>query len=239
MNVTISFTWTTKTPLRIHTGLARAGSVDRAVRARDGRPVLPGEAVKASIREAAERILRWQGKNTVLEKKDSSIPTHPALFRLFAPHSAGANSPSSSARYFYRSALASKVPDDLQNGRMEITSTAIDDERGTSEDNMLRSFELWRPGIQFGVTIKGTGGDWSESKPDRNDLSLLLMSIAAVDVIGGGWGIGCGELSISNLKYQIHGPVTESEVNAVFPDSPYVKAVIDAIESDVAAEASV
>ena len=230
MILTIKFTWTTRTPLRIHTGMARAGSVDRTVRARDRKPVLPGEAVKASIREAAERILRWQSKSTLAEKRDTSIPTHPALQRLFAPESVKGNysAHASPARYYFRSCVASYVP---SNDRMEITSTAINDETGTAQDNMLRTIELWRPGIVFDNVIETTGGDWRDGKPDRLDLSLLLMAITAVDAIGGGWGVGCGELGLSGLNYQVSW-LPGQAIYAGFSKLAEVQSVFDAIQAD-------
>jgi CRISPR/Cas system CSM-associated protein Csm3 (group 7 of RAMP superfamily) len=236
MNLTIKFTWTTKTPLRIHTGMARAGSVDRTVRERDGKPVLPGEAVKASIREAAERILRWQKNSLSAEKNDASIPTHPVLQRLFAPNSVSSCAKASSARYYFRSSVAAS--DVQQNDRMEITSTAINDETGTSAHNMLRSVELWRPGIKFDIEIEGTSGDWSDGSPDRIDLSLLFMAIAAVDSIGGGWGIGCGELSLSDLKYRFDGSAEVPITKDCFFELKYLEKLIAAIETESAAKAS-
>lgn len=230
MNLTVSFTWTTKTPLRIHTGMARAGGVDRMVRTRDGKPVLPGEAVKAAIREAAERILRWQKKNTAEESDKSSLPEHPALKRLFAPHAGG----SPQARYFFRGSEAITGAGDHPVGKMEVTSTAIEDKTGVADDSKLRSIELWRPGIKFKIEVEGINGDWVDGKPDFADLKLLLMSVAAVDAIGGGWGVGCGELIISDLKYEVS---VEPDVRVEFSDSEAFQSILDAIEQNPAPEA--
>jgi CRISPR/Cas system CSM-associated protein Csm3 (group 7 of RAMP superfamily) len=233
MNVIVEFTWTTKTPLRVHTGLARSGGVDRAVRERNDSPVLPGEAVKAAIREAAERILRWQGKYKMKEEEARSIPMHPLLLRIFAPHSASSDGAMSSARYFFRSSIATK---ESIIDKMEVTSTAINEETGTSKDNMLRSIEIWRPGIQFDLEIEGVNGDWSVGRLDHKDLCLLLMAIAATDAIGGGWGIGCGELALSDLKYRVELASGGSYTSVETSDLGSLQRAIEAIESDVAPE---
>lgn len=232
MILTINFKWTTKTSLRIHTGLARAGSVDRMVRERGGKPVLPGEAVKGSIREAAERILRWHNNPVLPERtENTSIPTHPVLRRLFAPQAVNRSAEASAARYYFRSCIASVVP---TSARMEITSTAINDESGTAEDNMLRSIELWRRGIEFDLVIEGMGGDWGDGKPDRKDLSFLLMAVATVDAIGGGWGIGCGELSLSELTYRLAPPPADQYLNESSLDLASVPSMIGSLDVDTA-----
>jgi hypothetical protein len=69
-----------------------------------------------------------------------------------------------------------------------------------ARESTLRSFELWRKGIEFEVEITATGGDWAVGTRDREDLWLLLMAIMAVDSIGGAWGIGRGELELADLK---------------------------------------
>ena len=229
MNLTIRFTWTTKTPLRIHTGMARAGGVDRMVRMTGNKPVLPGEAVKATIREAAERILRWQKMNTLKESDKSSIPEHPALRRIFAPH-AGSSSP---ARYFFRGSVASNGSGDPPIRKMEVTSTAIEKNTGVADDSMLRSIELWRPEIKFDIVVEGINGDWEAGKPDYADLNLLLMSITAADAIGGGWGVGCGELSISDLKYQVS---SKAWAKVEFSDVVAFQASMEAIGKNPAPE---
>jgi CRISPR/Cas system CSM-associated protein Csm3 (group 7 of RAMP superfamily) len=208
MNVSINFVWVTTSLLAVHTGLARAGGVDRTVRKRrKGQkevPELPGEAVKAVIREAAERILRWQNKNTNLEKPDQSIPTDPAIARLFAPQWGEGLGSQSKARYFFGGALGeSGTEQDGVVGSMElleITSTKIDQTTGTAADNTLRSVESWKPGVQFKLQIEGVDGDWSAGSPDLKDLHLLLMAILSADAIGGGWSIGRGGLSLSKIE---------------------------------------
>jgi CRISPR/Cas system CSM-associated protein Csm3 (group 7 of RAMP superfamily) len=203
MNATldITFTWQTTSPLSIHTGAARAGGVDRAVRMRrainesigvnQGRPELPGEAIKAAIREAAERILRWRQVPFASEETDArSIPRHPALARLFAPQWTATRS---TARYWFHSSLAT------EHTPFETTSTSIDPQTGIALESTLRSVELWNFPIDFKVEIDALGGDWSPRNPDREDLFLLLMAITAVDSIGGAWGTGRGEVKLTSL----------------------------------------
>ncbi len=195
MTLLVRFTWITTTPLAIHSGLARAGGTDRAVRASGNAgalcPELPGEAVKGAIREAAERILRWRGKNSESEKPDRSVPTHPALNRLFAPDwTAG-----SSARYFFSGVETS------QGSTVSLSATKIDQDTGTAAHNTLRMIEVWNGEIRFEVTVRAEHGDWKPGGSDHRDLCLLLMAIASVETIGSGWGVGWGGLKIHDLKY--------------------------------------
>jgi CRISPR/Cas system CSM-associated protein Csm3 (group 7 of RAMP superfamily) len=158
---------------------------------RDGKPELRGEAIKAAIREAAERILRWRKFEFAKEESARSVPDHPAVARLFAPQWARTPSP---ARYWFHSSVAeSGTP-------FETTSTSIDSQSGVAQEATLRSFELWREGIEFKVEITATGSDWTVGTKDREDLWLLLMAVMAVDSIGGAWGTGRGELELVDLK---------------------------------------
>jgi hypothetical protein len=170
---------------------------------RDGKPELRGEAIKAALREASERILRWRNFRFAEEKSDRSVPDHPAVARLFAPQWASTPSP---ARYWFHSSLAET------GTRFETTSTSIDYKTGVAQESTLRSFEFWREGIEFKVEITAAGGDWTVGTRDREDLWLLLMAIMAVDCIGGAWGTGRGELKLADLK------VSDDSLNMTWTD---------------------
>ena len=207
MSVSIEFTWKTTTSLGIHTGLARAGSVDRAVRTRKngaGRelPEIPGEAVKAVIREAAERMLRWQKENQDKEEPDRSVPTHPTLARLFAPQWVLPPANETNTSYLYRGATVD-VSTGPEPTRMEQSATSINPATGAAANNTLRTIEVWKKGIRFKVNIRAEGGDWSDGSTDRKDLFFLLKAIACADTIGGGWGIGRGGIQLEDLTCKI------------------------------------
>jgi CRISPR/Cas system CSM-associated protein Csm3 (group 7 of RAMP superfamily) len=163
-------------------------------------PELPGEAVKAVIREAAERILRWGKKNTKPghQEPGRSTPTHSALARLFAPQWTEQDADRSPARYFFRGATgkpATRPGTANCMELMEITSTRIDLASGTAAHNSLRTIEVWKPDIDFDLVVTGESGDWTAGR-DRTDLHLLLMAILCADSIGGGWGSGRGGLAL-------------------------------------------
>ena len=220
MKCTITFSWETTSPLSVHTGLAQAGGVDRTVRKRKGLPELPGEAVKAAIREAAERILRWRSKNKELEQPGRSIPTHQALMRLFAPQWAQAGGNGPMALYLFRGSIGNAVVPQNSMEPMEITSTSINLNTGTAASSSLRTVEVWRRGIRFDSQIDGVNGDWSVGKRDRIDLHLLLMAILCADSIGGGWGVGRGELAVRSIACKITqndptAPVEDLDINGI------------------------
>lgn len=213
MTLTISFTWETTTPMGIHTGLARAGGVDQVVRARktvDGilLPEIPGEAVKAVIREAAERILRWQGINKEADDPDRSIPKLPVLARLFARQWVPKEKDRSDALYFFRGTRGDLA---TEHEKMEQAGTKIDPLTGTAAHNTLRTVEAWKPKTEFQVQIRGENGNWSSGTQDHKDLCLLLMAIVCVDSVGGGWGIGRGGVKIKDLRCIIKNDELQEE----------------------------
>lgn len=84
MDLDISWKWEVVAPLHIGSGFSRAGFVDRRVRLEGGRAVIPSEAVKGSVRGAAEQLARWMGA-VIKENDEESFPRLPVLKRIFAP----------------------------------------------------------------------------------------------------------------------------------------------------------
>lgn len=196
--IRIEFVWKTASPLAIRSGHA-SGALDAAVRSRDGKPEIPGEAVKGAIREAAERLLRWQSKLTVTEDDGSPwFPPTERLRRIFACGSPGRrNEPH--AFYKFNTTVGSKAL------RLRLSSTAIHTETGTAKDETLRTLEYWAKDIVFNVRIDGRNGQWRKGGKDYEDLQLLLAAILSTTAVGGDQGSGSGWVDVQNLTIEVDG----------------------------------
>lgn len=198
----ITFSWKTTTSLAIRTGHA-GWAVDAVVRGRNGAPEIPGEAVKGAIREAAERLLRWSGRLTVREEGSPWFPPTPQLRRIFAcdlAHSPGKPHP----LYKFNSAVGKPREAQLTD-KMNVSSTAIRTGIGVAQDETLRSFEYWKEGIHFTVSVAGWNGEWSQGKQDFDDLLFLLAAITSVTSVGGNQGTGSGQVSIDEFAVDVDG----------------------------------
>ena len=182
--------WTIPMPLHLGTGLSLRGIADRTIRLDpDGKPLIPGDAVKGGVRSLAERAVRWLAPQTKPETEEDSRPAHPALRRIFAPaHYA--------AQYRFPAAT-------YRNGgqRSALAGTAIDLATGVAKNETLRTIEHWSAGATFAVRISGRGGTWDDvESPDYLDLTLLLTALISLDALGGHKGTGQGALQISQLE---------------------------------------
>lgn len=190
MNIELKVAWSFNGPLHVGTGLSRPGVADRTFRVdAEGRPYIPGDAVKGAIRGAAERITRWLIEGVEDEAEDHSTPKHPALRRLFLPPRQGSG--------FYRF-----FPAIYRDGGSpaSISTTAINRETGIAKDETLRTIENWSGGSRFEVTIRGLGGDWeSVGSEDYKDLPLLTAAIVSADFVGGGKATGHGACQVQPL----------------------------------------
>jgi len=194
--IRITFSWKTTTALALRTGHA-SGGLDAMVRVRNGKPEIPGEAVKGAIREAAERLLRWQGKLSGREKDSSPWPPpSEQLRRIFASDLAQHEG---RPRVFYKfnAATGSTVR------RLSVSSTAIETSTGVARDETLRLLEYWSLGIDFNLSVDGRNGEWETGTRDYNDLLLLLAAIVSVTAVGGDQGTGNGQVSIPELAVAV------------------------------------
>jgi len=188
-SIVLSCTWKLEGPLHAGTGLSRGGGADRLIR-RDqaGKPFIPGDSVKGTLRMSAERLLRWLHPDFARkEEKLKSLPTHSALIRVFN---------SNEHDVFYRFAPAAAVH---RNEPFHISSTAMDRESRTARSETLRTIEASSRLDEFSVRISGEGGDWSEAgSRDSLDGLLLAAALLAADSIGGKRGSGYGRLLVSD-----------------------------------------
>lgn len=205
----ITFSWMTTTSLAIRTGHA-AWAVDAVVRARDGNPEIPGEAVKGAIREAAERLLRWYGKLTVREEGSPWFPPTPQLRRIFACDLAGPPG-TPHALYKFNNAVWQPGEDRQTVHKMNVSSTAIRIGAEIAEDETLRSLEYWKKGIHFALSVEGWNGEWSEGTRDFDDLLFLLAAIVSVTAVGGNQGTGSGQVSIDEFAVDVDGTAVLSK----------------------------
>src|SRR5271157_3886157 len=132
----VTWNWNVSTPLHIGSGFSRAGFVDRCVRLEGDRAVIPSEAVKGAIRGAAEQLARWLGSQ-VTENEADSIPRIPVLQRLFAPDE------HKSLYRFCGCVSANAV------SAFSVSSTKINSETRSAEDNTLRTIEMLPRGMRF------------------------------------------------------------------------------------------
>ncbi len=203
--LTIRFTWKVETPLHVGTGMSRAGYVDRVVRSHDGRPYLPGDAVKGAIRGSAERLYHWLVPTAKPEADDekSSLPRNGVLCRIFAPEALKASTyaepAASSAAYRFPPSLSL---DPAKTDRS--ASTRIDSETGAAMGHTLRFIERWVRVETFPIAIEASGGDWAR-EPDFLDLQFLFMAVLCADAVGGKRGIGYGRVEIRGLPAILAG----------------------------------
>lgn len=185
----LTCTWKLDGPLHAGTGLSRGGYADRLIR-RDpaGRPFIPGDAVKGAVHMSAERLLRWLLPDFEHKEEElKSVPTHPALQRLFNPDEQDV---------FYRFEPARAVH---RNDSFRISSTALDRDSRTARTETLRTIEASSRLDEFAVRIYGEGGDWSGSgSRDSLDGQVLAAALIAADSIGAKRGIGYGRLLVSD-----------------------------------------
>ena len=192
-SICIQFDWMTTTKLAVRAGFA-GSEVDGFVRQRGGNPELPGEAVKGSIREAAERLMRWQGLAQDNEGDEPWIPhVGTRMQRIFAcEHTSNTLAPKAFYKFNGATGTAAR--------KLRFSSTAIETSTGVAKDNTLRTLEYWAPGILFPMTIMGQGGNWRPGEADYGDLLFLLSAILSVEGIGGDQGTGNGCVSVGALK---------------------------------------
>jgi CRISPR/Cas system CSM-associated protein Csm3 (group 7 of RAMP superfamily) len=187
-NLEISWQWKTATPFHIGSGFSRAGFVDRAVRQENGFAVIPSSAVKGAIRGAAEQLCRWLGVRET-ESDTESIPRIPVVRRIFAPNE---------QRSFYRfcgcrsSQAVTAYP---------FSSTKIDRETRSAQDNSLRTIEMLPSGVMFEGRIQMLAGEWGNpDSTDYQDALFLAAALAATESIGGKKGTGLGLVECQQIK---------------------------------------
>jgi CRISPR/Cas system CSM-associated protein Csm3 (group 7 of RAMP superfamily) len=190
--IDINFTWRTESPLAIRAGFA-GGGIDALVRERDGKPEIPGEAVKGAVREAAERMLRWQNFIAEPNSGDPWLPKTPRMQRLFARELVASGS---APLYKFNGAAGTSAK------KLSLCSTAIEYKTGLAKDETLRTLEYWAPGIEFAVLIKGRNGNWQKGGMDYSDLLFLLAAILTVESVGGDQASGGGCVTIGDLNVE-------------------------------------
>ena len=188
----LSWTWVTESPLHCGSGLSRPGRADRLV-ARDGqgRPVIPGDAVKGALRMSANQVMSWLDCGEHYEDGETAEPKNRLLSALFGGKHRGKDDAAGGCFvHFGPGVLEDKPPDD--DKLLRLPSTAID-EQGVARDDTLRVIEALPPGLCFRCTISA----WLEDALVEPACTLLVAALAATEAVGAKAGIGWGRVRIN------------------------------------------
>lgn len=198
--VELSWTWATESPLHCGGGLSRPGVADRLIqRMSDGRPFIPGDAVKGALRMSAEQIAAWLDRETQYEDREPVEPTKLALALVF-----GGN-----ADAHFTAATPNQQAD--SPSAFVFASTKIDSDSGTADDQMLRKTEALNPGCQFDARVTVHFDDSLDGKQVDAAVTLLAAALAATEHVGAKGGIGWGRVGVRAPKCSIAGEAASFE----------------------------
>lgn len=195
----VTWTWQVASPLHVGSGHSRPGFADRLVSVdSQGRPFVPGDAVKGALRLSAEEVAAWLGHDQErgaggYDAKRTTEPTWEPLALLFG---GGANA------HFRPGEVSGGSPTAVR------AATAID-ETGRARDNTLRQVEALMAAdsaaIESGVTVWFDDGHHERLVQAAE--TLLLAALAATESLGAKTGIGWGRVGLAKVKVDRHQTV--------------------------------
>lgn len=186
--VDLSWTWELCSPLHCGSGVSCPNTADRLVsRDGQGKPYIPGDAVKGALRMAAEQIIAWLSKpKESVYQGNTAEPRCKLLASLFGGR----------ARSHFE-------PARLQSEQqiLRLASTAIDHQTGVAKKDTLRTVEAVAAGAKFSAACSVWLEPTSPSKEIKEEpsLTLLLAALAAAEAIGGKAGIGWGQVKVEEV----------------------------------------
>lgn len=219
--IQIDYTVTLRSPLRVATGIGRAGWLDNTVtRDADGQPLLPGSSLKGRTRAAAFRLARGLGAVThapSLETSGCSVTEAPCLIcRIFGAaqwpgrlHFADshldprlANLLASLDHLEHSRQDTSSPAAGLAFGRVVRSNTAIDRRRRVVLPGRLFTYEAIDSTVTFVGTIEG---EIRDAAADHGEIALLVAALESITHLGGAKGRGMGRCTITAHPVRVDG----------------------------------
>lgn len=221
--IQIDYTVTLRSPLRVATGIGRAGWLDNTVtRNAAGHPVIPGSSIKGRSRAAAYRLAQGLGAHThppAQETGGCPITAEPCVIcRLFGAaqwpgllHFADSN-----LDPLLQNLLSSldhppnrepfRPEAGLAYGRLIRSNTAIDRRRRVVLPGRLFTYEAIDSSVTFDGNIEG---DIRNPSSDYRELALLVVALEAITHLGGAKGRGMGRCTITAHPIRVDGAVID------------------------------
>lgn len=223
--IRIDYSASLKSPLRVATGVGRAGWLDNTVmRNAAGHPFIPGSSIKGRVRATAFRISQGLGATIHSPTQESvgcPITAEPCLIcRVFGAaqwpgtlHFADANLDpllqtliSSLDRPLGQNEDSFQPQAGLAFGRLTRTNTAIGRRRRVVLPGRLFTFET----IDSSVTFIGSiTGDIYGLSADYREIALLVAALESITHLGGAKGRGMGRCTITVHPVKVNGTAVD------------------------------